>query len=914
MLVEILFGALVLVVAALMVVDVARTPSENPLRQGRDPEPAITGASRGIPATASFQEPALPGIPAGPRDAGPARPAEGPSAAGRAPARAARPAVRQRSSRELKNWHVRSRLLLLAGIPTVAVAVVAFCVVRLVDAVDGTSIHSTVSSVRDGAIATAIGFGAAAVIVLALAAWAAIVVARTVLRPLGRLRAGALELPDAVRRIGESNGHGAPPSVRPIDVDSTDELGDVARAFDQMRTLSLRMAANDAVVRGKLNTMLLNLSHRSQSLAERQIRLIDNLGQGEQDAGRLASLSKMDRIAARMHRGSQNLLVLAGREPSDHWNQPVVLANLIGAAVSEIEDSERVSFGEVPDIAVRGPAVNDVVHLLAELTENATSFSSGDMMVDVSSRLLPTGGALVEITDRGIGMAPSQMAHANWQLENTQAVDVEIPKWMGLFVVARLAARHGIRVRLHPAEFGGLTALVWLPDEILTRKGAAAAAPGPAVSLTKTLVDSPYAATADRSAPMTAAEFAPQPEVIGASAGGWPASDANHPSNPGRSVGGARRPTDPGWSAGDARQPSDPGWSAGDARQPSDPGWSAGDTRQPTDPGWSAGDARQPSDPAWSAGDARQPTDPGWSAGDPRPLADPAWSAGGAPQPTDPGWSAGDTRQPTDPAWSAGDTRQPTDPGWSAGDARQPSDPAWLAADLHPASATGSGDAAAPASQGAARTEGRIPAFDGQAAWNIAGVTDASGPLPVPGSPEPDETDGSPLSGTAPGLTVPTGSAPRDVIVPPAEGQAETRKLPIFDEIESRWFGAGRTLPGHPAAAGSGWASSADEGWRTAQSAEAPTSVGSTAAGLPRRMPAANLIPGAIPTTPATQPLAAPTRSAAEARDRMAGFQRGVSEGRAAAGEAAQQGEDDQGLAAPPAGPGPALGSAPSGR
>jgi signal transduction histidine kinase len=862
MLVEILFGALVLVVAALMVVDVARTPSENPLRQGRDAEPAITGASRGIPATASFQEPAVPGIPAAPRGTGPARPTEGPSAAGRAPARTARPAVRQRSSRELKNWHVRSRLLLLAGIPTVAVAVVAFCVVRLVDAVDGTSIHSTVSSVRDGAIATAIGFGAAAVIVLALAAWAAIVVARTVLRPLGRLRAGALELPDAVRRIGESNGHGAPPPLRPIDVDSTDELGDVARAFDQMRTLSLRMAANDAVVRGKLNTMLLNLSHRSQSLAERQIRLIDSLGQGEQDAGRLASLSKMDRIAARMHRGSQNLLVLAGREPSDHWNQPVVLANVIGAAVSEIEDSERVSFGEVPDIAVRGPAVNDVVHLLAELTENATSFSSGDMLVDVSSRLLPTGGTLVEITDRGIGMAPSQMAHANWQLENAQAVDVEIPKWMGLFVVARLAARHGVRVRLHPAEFGGLTALVWLPDEILTRKGAAAAGPGPAVSLTKTLVDSPYATTADRAAPMTAAEFAPQPEVIRASAGGWPASDASHPSDPGRSAGIARRPADPGWSAGDARQPSDPAWSAGSARQPTDPGWSAGGARHPSDPGRSAGGARYPSDPGWSAGGARQPSDP----------------------------------------------------GWSAGGARQPSDPGWLAADLRPASAPGSGEAATPAGPGPARTEGRIPAFDDQAAWNIAGVTDAPGPLPVSRSTEPDETDVAPLSSTPPGITAPTGSAPRDVIVPPAEGQAETRKLPIFDEIESRWFGAGRTLPGQPAATGSGWGSSADEGWRTAQTAEAPTSAGSTAAGLPRRMPAANLIPGAIPATPATQPLAAPTRSAAEARDRMAGFQRGVSEGRAAAGEAVQQGEDDQALAAPPAGPRPALGSAPSGR
>src|ERR1700740_2018210 len=143
--------------------------------------------------------------------------------------------------------------------------------------------------------------------------------------------------------------------------------------------------------------------------------------------------------------------------------------------MTEIEDHERVSLTGQPDIAVRGPAVNDVAHLLAELTENATSFSAGGMPVDVSSKLLTTRGALLEITDRGIGMAPKDMAYANWQLENAQEPDVKVPKWMGLFVVARLAARHGIRVRLQPAEFGGLTALVWLPDEVIAYQSAGGA-------------------------------------------------------------------------------------------------------------------------------------------------------------------------------------------------------------------------------------------------------------------------------------------------------------------------------------------------------------------------------------------------------------------------------------------------------
>jgi signal transduction histidine kinase len=825
MLVEIFLAALVLAVAVLMVVDVARAPAESPLWQPdtrlRDAGPAISGLPGGTGATTSLRVPAGPVRPAA-RDAGPAPRAESPSTAGRATSPAVPPEVRRRSSRELKNWSVQSRLLLLVGIPAVAVAVVAFCVVRLVDVADSTSIHSPVGSVRDGAIASEIGFGAAAVIVLALAAWCAIVAARSVLQPLGKLRAGARELPDAVRRVSASNGQGGPPPVKPIDVDSSDELGEVARAFDQMRSETLRMTANEAVVRDKLNTMLMNLSHRSQSLAERQIRLIDSLGQGEQDAGRLASLSKMDRIAARMHRGSQNLLVLAGRDSSERWHQPVALVNVIRAAVSEIEDEERVSLGGVPDIAVRGPAVNDVVHLLAELTENATLFSSGDMLVDVSSRVLTTGGTLIEITDRGIGMAPSQMAQANWQLENLQTVDADIPKWVGLSVVAKLAARHGIRVRLHAAEFGGLTALVWLPDEILTRKGAAdrrtagsmtetpvdpryatTSDPRTAGSLADTVVDARYATAQDGAVTVTATGFAPQPEGIrGASAGGR--------------------------SAGDANQPSDPGWPVAGLRPVSPAGSGAAAT------------------PA-GLGPTRTPGQ----------IPDLATPAGLGPTRTD---------------GQIPDFATPAGLGSTRADGQIP-------------------DFATPAGLGPTGTDGQIPDFGTPLAATVDDGAADPGALPVPGSPAPGETEVSALSASPP-ASQETASAHRDVIVPPAEGHEEARKLPIFDEVESRWFGAGRLLPGRPAA-GNRWSSPADEGWHAAQTADVPTSVGSTSAGLPRRMPAANLIPGAIPNA---QPPAAPARSAAEARDRLGGFQRGVSEGRAAADEAASQPGDDPAL------------------
>jgi hypothetical protein len=254
----------------------------------------------------------------------------------------------------------------------------------------------------------------------------------------------------------------------PAEVDSFERPDQAARDFDQRRHGMPLPAGGDAALRGRSGGMFVNLSRRSQALVERQLRLIESLEHGEQDQQRLASLSRLNRIAMHIHRNSQNLLVLAGQESAVSWNQPLTLAHLVEAALSEIEDYERVSFEVQPDIAVRGPAVYDAVHVLVELIDNATSFSAADMPVYIRGRVLTTGGALVDITDRGIGMAAKEMAYANQQLDNPPPPDIDVPKWMGLLVVARLAARHGIRVRLNQTDLGGLTALVWLPDEILT--------------------------------------------------------------------------------------------------------------------------------------------------------------------------------------------------------------------------------------------------------------------------------------------------------------------------------------------------------------------------------------------------------------------------------------------------------------
>ena len=339
------------------------------------------------------------------------------------------------------------------------------------------AVTSRAATLHRTAVITTIIVGGAVLLFLALALVITAVIARSMVRPLRRLRAGALEvagvkLPETVRRMSESDSEAAPLDVEPIDVDSLDEIGEVARAFDQVHREAIRLASNEAALRGNVNAMFVNLSRRSQSLVERQIRLIDDLEQGEQDAERLSSMFQLDHLATRMRRNSENLLVLAGHEVSRRWTQSVALVDVLRAAVSEIEQYERVSLNVQPGISVRGQAVNDVVHLVAELAENATSFSAADTPVNISGHLLTSGGVLLDITDQGVGMAAEEMAHANWRLDNPPVVDVAVSRRMGLFVVARLAARHGIRVRLRPAATGGLTALVWLPDEVVTQEGS----------------------------------------------------------------------------------------------------------------------------------------------------------------------------------------------------------------------------------------------------------------------------------------------------------------------------------------------------------------------------------------------------------------------------------------------------------
>jgi hypothetical protein len=197
--------------------------------------------------------------------------------------------------------------------------------------------------------------------------------------------------------------------------------------------------------------------------------MIDNLEQTEADPDRLGSLFSMDHLVTRMRRNSENLLLLAGHENPRKWSEPVSLADVTRAAISEIEEYNRITLNIPPGIAVAGVAVSDVVHLLAELIENATMFSAKNTQVQVVMQELSSGGVLIEISDKGIGVSEARLADMNWRLDNRPTIDVSVSRHMGLFAVARLAERHGVRVRLRPALPQGLSALVWLSDSVIER-------------------------------------------------------------------------------------------------------------------------------------------------------------------------------------------------------------------------------------------------------------------------------------------------------------------------------------------------------------------------------------------------------------------------------------------------------------
>ncbi len=313
--------------------------------------------------------------------------------------------------------------------------------------------------------------GALILLVLGVSLVGAFVVARSMIRSLRRLQETATKvaqerLPELVKQLSESDPQDVDTSVESVGVHSRDEIGQVATAFDDVHREAVRLAAEQALLRGNVNAMFTNLSRRSQGLIQRQLSLISELESREADPDQLSSLFKLDHLATRMRRNGENLLVLAGEEPGRRWTRPVPLVDVLRAAASEVEQYERIELAAVPTTEVAGRVVNDLVHLLAELLENATSFSSPQTKVKVTGHALPDGRVLIEIHDTGIGLSPEDLAAINERLASPPTVDVSVSRRMGLFVVGRLSQRHGIRIQLRPSDSGGTTALVMLPVDV----------------------------------------------------------------------------------------------------------------------------------------------------------------------------------------------------------------------------------------------------------------------------------------------------------------------------------------------------------------------------------------------------------------------------------------------------------------
>lgn len=338
---------------------------------------------------------------------------------------------------------------------------------RLSADLDGTLRHRANALRSDALRDTAIILGAVlAALVFALA------VGRSLIRSIGRLRRGALhvaqvELPEEIERLSKGGGL---PEVTALPVRTKEEIGQLARAIDDIHSQAVRLASEHGV-RLQIGDMFETLSRRSRSLVEEQLALIETLELDEEDPARLDHLFRLDHLATRMRRNGDNLLVLADTVERHRTSPPVALPDLVRAAMSEVEEYRRVQAGQLVDVSIVGAAAGDIGHLIAELLDNALRYSPPEAPVLVTVARAVDAGLLIEVADRGLGMPEDDLAAANERLALGGEVTSETAKRMGLFVVGRLAGRHDATVRLRTTapmtDRPGVTASVHLPGALI---------------------------------------------------------------------------------------------------------------------------------------------------------------------------------------------------------------------------------------------------------------------------------------------------------------------------------------------------------------------------------------------------------------------------------------------------------------
>ncbi|MFC7309720.1 nitrate- and nitrite sensing domain-containing protein [Streptomyces monticola] len=295
-------------------------------------------------------------------------------------------------------------------------------------------------------------------------------IGRGLVADLTGLRNSALELaatrlPAAIRRIHNGDDLDldteAPLARTPI----RDEVGQVGAALTTVQRAALRAVAGRAAVLTGVSGVYVSLARRSQVLLHRQLELLDTMERRTENPTDLEDLFRLDHLTTRMRRHAESLLILSGSAPGRAWRNPVPLIDAVRAGIAETADIDRVQLHEIPDLRLAGTAVADLVHLVAELAENAAQFSPPHTPVVVRGEEVGAG-AVLEFEDRGLGMGDEALAAAN---EKIRATDIDLldSRQLGLFVVNRLAERQRVDVTLRRSVYGGITAVVFIPKELL---------------------------------------------------------------------------------------------------------------------------------------------------------------------------------------------------------------------------------------------------------------------------------------------------------------------------------------------------------------------------------------------------------------------------------------------------------------
>ncbi|MFF3750839.1 nitrate- and nitrite sensing domain-containing protein [Streptomyces sp. NPDC002018] len=689
------------------------------------------------------------------------------------------------------------------------------------------------AQISDNARNDAITNGAIVVIALLAAFILAGMMARQMSRSMRELRTAAFgiaeqRLPMLVDQLSRAEPGRVDTRVQPIPIDSRDEIGEVARAFDQVHREAVRLAAEQAMLRGNVNAIFTNLSRRNQSLIEGQLTLISELENNEGDPDQLENLFRLDHLATRMRRNGENLLVLAGEEPGRRWNQPVPLVDVLRAASSEVESYARIELTGVPETEIHGQSVTDLVHLLAELLENATTFSSPQTKVRVTATRLPDGRVMIEIHDKGIGLTAEDFADINHKLANPPTVDAAVSQRMGLFVVGRLADRHGIRVQLRPSgEQAGTTSLVMLPDAI-THGGGGEPVPADDFTVSQIIPDQPAPAEELplQSAPMlTAAELGFDDSRYEDQAA--PSADGTRTLDPvNRTLRREERRAALGTPPG-AGQPAF--GDLGDDRYREE----VDGQYVPRETSYEQGYA--PQQPVGPAAGYPAP-DSGYNAYQ-EPQGQP-YAEAAYPEPQSPGTSYEDpfAAQPHQDEWAGQSTYQDTYETQRGTEAESVPDAPEIAQD-------------------------RV-GFDrpGPSPSSSHTLTDAG--LPRRGGGQPPQQQWQPAEQDGGSAAAPAGPASPNGL---GNGQGGGHS-------------SGQDNGQSEAAGSDDWRSRNDERWQRAEKLREPKAGGITSSGLPRRVPKANLIEGAAEQTPqgGTQVSRAPE----DIRGRLSNLRRGVQRGR----------------------------------